>query len=109
MSRKLEAEALSTRICEQMRRIIPGRSLLREAVNEHDRDRRGAAFVCARRRSTPRLHAKAHALEIEAARLSWNLARHLAALLQNLAYHLRRPSFAPMRQFNRLRRVSEIY
>ena len=109
MPRKLETEAPSPRICEQLRHIVPGRSLLREAVNEHDRDRRGATFPRARRRSTPRLHAKAHALEIEAARLSWNLARHLAAHLQNLDCHLRRPLFAPMRQFNRLRRVSNIF
>lgn len=92
MPRKLETEAPSPRICEQLRHIVPGRSLLREAVGEHDRDRRGATFPRVRRRSTPHLHAKAHALEIEATRLSRNLARHLAALLQNLVCHLRRPS-----------------
>ena len=98
MPRKLETETLSTRTCKQPHRIIPGGSLLREAVNEHDRGRQGATFPRIRRRSTPRLHAKAHALEIEAARLPPNLARHFAALLQNLACHLRRPPpFAPMR------------
>ena len=39
MSRKLETETLSTRTCKQPHRIIPGGSLLREAVNEHDRGR----------------------------------------------------------------------
>ena len=97
MPRKLETETLSTRTCKQPHRIIPGGSLLREAVDKHDRDRWGVTFPRIRRRSTPRLHAKAHALEIEAARLPPNLARHFAALLQNLACHLRRPSFAPMR------------
>lgn len=97
MPRKLETETLSTRTCKQPHRIIPGGSLLREAMDKHDRDRWGVTFPRIRRRSTPRLHAKAHALEIEAARLPPNLARHFAALLQNLACHLRRPSFAPMR------------
>lgn len=109
MPRKLETKTLSTRTCKQPHRIIPGRSLLREAVSEHDWDRRDVTFPRIRRRSTPRLHAKAHALEIEAARLSRNLARHLAALLQNLVCHLRRPSFVPMRRFNRLHRVSELF
>ena len=109
MPRKLETETLSTRTCKQPHRIIPGGSLLREAVNKHDRGRQGATFPRIRRRSTPRLHAKAHALEIEAARLPQNLARHFAALLQNLVCHLRRPSFAPMRPFDRMHRVSEIF
>ena len=109
MPRKLETETLSTRTCKQPHRIIPGGSLLREAVDKHDRGRQGATFPRIRRRSTPRLHAKAHALEIEAARLPPNLARHFAALLQNLACHLRRPSFAPMRPFDRMHRVSEIF
>ena len=39
MPRKLETETLSTRTCKQPHRIIPGGSLLREAVNEHDRGR----------------------------------------------------------------------
>ena len=39
MPRKLETETLSTRTCKQPHHIIPGRSLLREAVNEHDRGR----------------------------------------------------------------------
>lgn len=39
MPRKLETETLSTRTCKQPHRIIPGGSLLREAVNEHNRDR----------------------------------------------------------------------
>ena len=39
MPRKLETKTLSTRTCKQPHRIIPGRSLLREAVNEHDRGR----------------------------------------------------------------------
>ena len=39
MPRKLETETLSTRTCKQPHRIIPGGSLLREAVNEQDRDR----------------------------------------------------------------------
>lgn len=39
MPRKLETETLSTRTCKQPRRIIPGGSLLREAVNEHNRGR----------------------------------------------------------------------
>lgn len=39
MPRKLETETLSTRTCKQPYRIIPGGSLLREAVNEHDRGR----------------------------------------------------------------------
>ena len=109
MPRKLETKTLSTRTCKQPHRIIPGRSLLREAVSEHDWDRRDVTFPRIRRRSTPRLHAKAHALEIEAARLSRNLARHLAALLQNLVCNLRRPSFVPMRRFDRLHRVSELF
>ena len=109
MPRKLETKTLSTRTCKQPHRIIPGRSLLREAVSEHDWDRRDVTFPRIRRRSTPRLHAKAHALEIEAARLPQNLARHFAALLQNLACHLRRPSFAPMRPFDRMHRFSEIF
>ena len=37
MPRKLETETLSIRTCKQPHRIIPGRSLLREAVNEHNR------------------------------------------------------------------------
>lgn len=49
MPRKLEAEAPSPHIRKESRRIVPGRSLLREAVNEHDRDRRGATFPRARR------------------------------------------------------------
>lgn len=109
MPRKLETKTLSTRTCKQPHRIIPGRSLLREAVSEHDWDRRDVTFPRIRRRSTPRLHAKAHALEIEAAHLSRNLARHLAALLQSLVCHLRRPSFVPMRRFDRLHRVSELF
>lgn len=100
MPRKLETETLSTRTRKQPHRIIPGGSLLREAVDKHNRGRQGVTFPRARRRSTPRLHAKAHALEIEAARLPPNLARHFAALLQNLACHLRRPSFALMRPFD---------
>ena len=39
MPRKLETETLSIRTCKQPRRIIPGESLLREAVNEHNRGR----------------------------------------------------------------------
>lgn len=39
MPRKLETETLSTRTCKQPHRIIPGGSLLREAVNEHNRGR----------------------------------------------------------------------
>lgn len=39
MPRKLETETLSTRTCKQPHRIIPGGSLLREAMNEHDRGR----------------------------------------------------------------------
>ena len=39
MPRKLESKALSTRTCKQPHRIIPGGSLLREAVNEHNRGR----------------------------------------------------------------------
>ena len=39
MPRKLETETLSTRTCKQPHRIIPGGSLLREAVNKHDRGR----------------------------------------------------------------------
>lgn len=39
MPRKLETETLSTRTCKQPHRIIPVGSLLREAVNEHDRGR----------------------------------------------------------------------
>lgn len=97
MPRKLESKALHARARKRQGNFIPGGSLLREAVNEHDRGRQGATFPRIRRRSTPCLHAKAHALEIEAARLPPNLARHFAALLQNLACHLRRPSFAPMR------------
>ncbi len=97
MPRKLESKALHARARKRQGNFIPGGSLLREAMDKHDRDRWGVTFPRIRRRSTPRLHAKAHALEIEAARLPPNLARHFAALLQNLACHLRRPSFAPMR------------
>ena len=39
MPRKLETEALSTRTYKQPHRIIPGRRLLREAVDKHDRGR----------------------------------------------------------------------
>lgn len=39
MPRKLETETLSTRTCKQPHRIIPGGSLLREAVDKHDRGR----------------------------------------------------------------------
>lgn len=39
MPRKLETKTLSTRTCKQPHRIIPGGSLLREAVNEHNRGR----------------------------------------------------------------------
>ena len=95
MPRKLESKALHARARKRQGNFIPGGSLLREAVDKHDRDRWGVTFPRIRRRSTPRLHAKAHALEIEAARLPPNLARHFAALLQNLACHLRRPSFDP--------------
>lgn len=91
MPRKLESKTLHARARKRQGNFIPGRSLLREAVNEHNRDRRGVTFSRIQRRSTPRSHAKAHALEIEAARLSQNLARHFAALLQNPACHLRRP------------------
>lgn len=100
MPRKLESKALHARARKRQGNFIPGGSLLREAVDKHDRGQQGATFPRIRRRSTPRLHAKAHALEIEAARLPPNLARHFAALLQNLACHLRRPSFAPMRPFD---------
>lgn len=39
MPRKLETETLSTCTCKQPHRIIPGGSLLREAVDKHDRGR----------------------------------------------------------------------
>ena len=98
MPRKLESKALHARARKRQGNFIPGGSLLREAVQRAQSGPiRAPHFPRIRRRSTPRLHAKAHALEIEAARLPPNLARHFAALLQNLACHLRRPSFAPMR------------